>query len=67
MRDLEARRGGGLRVHGEPVVLGRDLDPARVVVLHRVVRPVVPEGQLERPRAERQRQDLLAEADPERR
>ncbi len=60
-------RGGGVGIHGEAVVLGGDLDPAGVEVLHRVVGAVVPEGQLERPRAERQRQDLLAEADPERR
>ena len=47
------------------VVLARDLDRARLQVLHRVVGAVVPERQLVRGPAERSRQELVAEADPE--
>src|SRR5437870_3911858 len=54
-----------LRVDGEAVVLRRDLDLAGGEVLDRLVPPVVPELELERPPAEREAHDLVAEADAE--
>ena len=47
------------------VVLARDLDPAGRLVAHRVVRAVVAERQLVGLRAEREPDDLVAEADAE--
>ena len=49
------------------VVLGRDLDAARVEVLDRVVRAVVAEAQAARLGAGGAADDLVAEADPEQR
>ena len=50
-------------LHREPVVLRRDLDPARLEVLHRVVRTPVPERELEGLEANRPAQQLVPEAD----
>ena len=51
--------------HREAVVLARDQHAVRAQVEHRVVRAAVPEGKLERLEARRQREQLVAEADPE--
>ena len=53
------------RVHGEAVVLGRDLHAPAGEVLHGLVRPPMPELQLEGPAAAGEGQHLVAEADPE--
>ena len=55
------------RVDGEAVVLARDQHLPGVAVEHRVVGAVVAELHLHRPRARRERQQLVAEADAERR
>ena len=52
-------------IDGEAVVLGRDLDLVRGEVLHRVVAAAMAELQLERLPAQRQAEDLMAEADAE--
>ncbi len=54
-----------VRVHGEPVVVARHLDASRPKVLHRLVGPSVPELHLGRAPAEREPQQLVAEADAE--
>ena len=51
--------------HREAVVLGGDLDPARLQVLDRVVRAAVAERELERLEADRAAEQLVAEADAE--
>src|SRR6266571_1362616 len=56
-----------LRVHGEAVVLRGDLDAPGQEVLHRVVRAVVAELELEGLSSEGQTEDLVAEADAENR
>src|SRR3954471_4996644 len=53
--------------HGEAVVLRGDLDAAGLEVLDRVVAPAVAERELERLQAHRAAQQLVAEADAERR
>ena len=53
--------------HGEAVVLDRDEHAAGLHVLHRMVRAAVTEGQLERRVAEREPEQLVAEADAEER
>ena len=50
-------------LHREPVVLRRDLDPARIEILHRVVRAPVAERELEGLEADRPAQQLMPEAD----
>src|SRR4030065_1039457 len=54
-------------VHGEPVILGGDLDRARLQVLNRVVGPVVTEPELVGFSPERQPDELMAQADAEER
>ena len=66
VRDLDAGRQRA-RLDGEAVVLRRDLDAARLEVLHRVIAAAVAELELERPSAERQREHLVAQADAEQR
>ena len=53
----------GRLVHGIPVVLGRDIDPARPEILHRMVRSPVPEFQLVGAAAHCERHELMAETD----
>src|SRR3954447_11712125 len=53
--------------HREAVVLRGDLDPAGLEVLDRVVAAAVAERELERLQADRAAQQLMAEADAERR
>ena len=60
-------RGQRLGIDRESVVLRRDFHAAGLHLLHRVVRPAVTELQLERPRAQRQPQHLVAETNPEHR
>ena len=55
------------RIDGKPVILRRDLDLAGSQLLDGMVRAAVPELQLEGLRAHRQAEDLVAEADAERR
>ena len=55
------------RLDREAVVLDGDEHAARVADAHRVVRAAVAEGQLERPQAEREPEQLMAEADAEER
>src|SRR5437879_8895867 len=64
VRGLEVRRKRG-RVDREAVVLAGDDDRAAVQVLHRVVRPVMPELHLHGRRARAEPHELVAEADPE--
>ena len=54
-----------VRVHGEAVILRRDLDLAGGQVHHRLIAAVVAELELVGLAAERQTQDLMAEADTE--
>ena len=54
-------------VDGKTVVLARNQHPLRRQVLHRVVGAVVAELHLQRLRADRQTEDLVAEADTEQR
>ena len=58
-------RGQDVADHDEAVVLARDLDPAGGEVLDRMVGAAMAEMHLLGARAERQRQDLVAEADAE--
>ena len=62
-RDLRA--GDRAVGDGVAVVLARDLDRAGLEPLHRVVAAVVTEAQLVGLAAERRREQLVAEADPE--
>ena len=68
VRDLDVlglgERGG---VDGEAVVLRRDHDAPGLLVALGLVRAVVPEAQLARRAAEREAEDLVAEADAEQR
>ena len=66
VRHLEALR-NRLGQHREVVVLGRDLDRPRLQVLHRMVAAVVTELQAPRLRAARDREELVAQANPENR
>ena len=66
MRYLEALR-NRLGQHREVVVLGRDLDSPRLQVLHRMVAAVVTELQAPRLRAARDREELMAQTNPENR
>src|SRR5262245_40697453 len=50
--DLEPGGRARVRIDGEAVILRRDLDAPGPEVLYRMVRAVVAEGQLERPRPE---------------
>ena len=52
-------------IHRETVVVAGDLDDAGPEVLHGLVHTSMPEPHLERPAAERQREQLMAQADPE--
>ena len=56
-----------LGIHGEAVVLRGDLDLAGLEFLDRMIRAAVAELQLEGLAAERQPEDLVAEADAEHR
>ena len=58
-------RGQRFRVHGEAVVLRRDLDLAGGKVLDRMVAPAMPELELIGVAAHRERQDLVAETNAE--
>src|SRR5207248_3052096 len=53
--------------HDEAVVLAADLDPAGLEVLDRMVGAAMAARHFRRPAAERQRQELMAEADAEER
>src|SRR5262249_20994327 len=64
VRALDAR-GERREVDAEAVVLRRDLDAAGREILHRLVRAAMTELQLVRLAAEREREELVAEADPE--
>src|SRR5438552_15600205 len=52
-------------VDGEAVVVAGDLDPARVPVDHGLVHPAMAESELVGLAPERQRKELVPEADPE--
>ena len=54
-----------LRVDGEAVILGRDLDLLALEVQHRMIAAVMAELQLVRLAAQSQAQNLMAEADAE--
>ncbi len=64
VRDLDLAVEAG-RVDAEVVVLTGDLDVAGGLVAHRMVAPVVTEGQLERLAAQRPAEQLVSEADAE--
>ena len=64
-RPVRRREAEGLGGDGEAVVLRGDLDPAVGKAGDRMVRAVVAEGEFERRQAERQAEQLVAEADPE--
>ena len=66
MRHFE-HRGQILFGNREAVVLRRDLDPAGVEVLHRLVRAAVAELELERRGPASQRQQLMTETNAENR
>src|SRR3569623_438973 len=66
VRDAHAGRQRAL-VDDEPVVLRRDLDLAGRLVEHRMIAAVMAEAELQRLRAEREPEDLVAEADAEHR
>ena len=53
----------GRLVHGIPVVLRRDIDPARPEILHRMIRSSMPEFQLVGAAAHRERHELVTETD----
>ena len=57
--------GKGLGVHGEAVILSRDVAALRAEVHDGLVHPTVPELHLEGLRPSRQGQDLVAQADAE--
>ena len=65
--EISLPAGSDVGIDGVVVVLAGDLDAAGRLVAHGVVPAVVPEAQLERPRAEREAHDLVPEADPEHR
>ena len=65
-RDV-AHLGAVARLDGEAVVLGGHEHAMRAGHAHGVVRAAVPERELERPQAERERDELVAEADAEER
>ena len=54
-----------IRVHGETVILGRDLDFSRGHIHHRLVAAVMTEFELEGLAAQGQAHDLVPEADTE--
>src|ERR1700712_3632124 len=64
VRDRDARR-QRLDIDDEPVVLRRDLDLTRRLVEDGMVPAVMTERELLGPAAERQAEDLMAEADAE--
>src|SRR4030095_3026075 len=64
MRDLHIR-GQRIRVDGEAMILGRDLDLARIKLLHRVVGAAVAELQFERLTSDGKPENLMAETDAE--
>ena len=53
------------RVDRVVVVLARDLDPPGREIAHRMIATVMPEPELERGRAQRERHDLVTETDAE--
>src|SRR5713226_3626273 len=55
------------RIAREAVIVARDLDPAGVEILHRLIDAAMPEAKLVRPTSQRQGEQLMAEADPEQR
>src|SRR5215207_7078930 len=57
--------GQGLFADGEAVVLAGDLDPPRVQIPYRMVRPMVAEGHLVRLALQGETQELVSEADAE--
>ena len=65
--DLDRLLRQAVDVDDEPVVLGGDLDCARLQVFHRVVGAVMTELELGGPAAQGQAQDLMAQADAENR
>ena len=65
VRDFDVARRQRIRVDAEAVILRCDLDFLRAQILHRMVRAVMAEFQLERVAAERQAAELMAEADAE--
>src|SRR5689334_7750541 len=64
MRNLDPR-GQGIRVDGEPMILGCNLNLAGFELLHRMVRTAVAELQFERLAADRKPENLVAETDAE--
>src|SRR5439155_550180 len=55
----------GAPVHGKTMVHGNDFDLVRRKILDRMIGSVVTLMHLDRPRADRQRHHLMAEANPE--
>ena len=65
VRELDFGLRQRIGINGEIVVMRRDLDLARVQLLHRMIATVMPELELERFAAERKTRKLMAEADAE--